>query len=144
MHVCRLASTQLPLASPGGPLVSSSYNLQTGGFHPTESASQGAVAVSWNNHLLCCALCFLRQLVFPRFQRHLWLPLQCSTGSESICFPHKSEQSFAYLCAGWLIPSEVHDLHTRSAGQSITVFTQLLSGAIVTQVSNSPAVMLTT
>lgn len=39
------------------------------------------------------------------------------------------------LCmAGWLIPSEVHDLHTRSAGQSITVFTQLLSGAIVTQV----------
>lgn len=36
--------------------------------------------------------------------------------------------------AGWLIPSEVHDLHTRSAGQSITVFTQLLSGAIVTQV----------
>lgn len=38
------------------------------------------------------------------------------------------------LHAGWLIPSEVHDLHTRSAGQSITVFTQLLSGAIVTQV----------
>ena len=38
------------------------------------------------------------------------------------------------LRAGWLVPSEVHDLNTRSAGQSITVFTQLLSGAIVTQV----------
>ena len=38
------------------------------------------------------------------------------------------------LHAGWLVPSEVHDLNTRSAGQSITVFTQLLSGAIVTQV----------
>lgn len=36
--------------------------------------------------------------------------------------------------AGWLVPSEIHDLNTRSAGQSITVFTQLLSGAIVTQV----------
>lgn len=35
--------------------------------------------------------------------------------------------------AGWLVPSEVHDLNTRSAGQSITVFVQLGSGAIVTQ-----------
>ena len=33
---------------------------------------------------------------------------------------------------GWLIPSEIHDLNTRSAGQSITVFTQLMSGAVVT------------
>ncbi|BDA50848.1 Sugar transport protein MST4 [Coccomyxa sp. Obi] len=41
---------------------------------------------------------------------------------------------FSWGPIGWLIPSEVHDLHTRSAGQSITVFTQLLSGAIVTQV----------
>lgn len=30
------------------------------------------------------------------------------------------------------MPSEIHDLNTRSAGQSITVFTQLCSGAIVT------------
>ena len=36
--------------------------------------------------------------------------------------------------AGWLVPSEIHDLNTRSAGQSITVFTQLISGAVVTQV----------
>ena len=34
------------------------------------------------------------------------------------------------------MPSEVHDLNTRSAGQSITVFTQLCSGAIVTQVGS--------
>ena len=29
---------------------------------------------------------------------------------------------------GWLVPSEIHDLNTRSAGQSVTVFTQLMSG----------------
>ncbi|KAK9807820.1 hypothetical protein WJX72_010227 [[Myrmecia] bisecta] len=34
---------------------------------------------------------------------------------------------------GWLVPSEVQPLGTRSAGQSITVTTQLLSGAIVGQ-----------
>lgn len=33
----------------------------------------------------------------------------------------------------WLIPAEIHDINTRSAGQSITVFTQLISGAVVTQ-----------
>ena len=41
---------------------------------------------------------------------------------------------FGWGPIGWLVPSEVHDLNTRSAGQSITVFTQLISGAIVTQV----------
>ena len=41
---------------------------------------------------------------------------------------------FGWGPIGWLVPSEVHDLNTRSAGQSITVFTQLMSGAIVTQV----------
>jgi len=41
---------------------------------------------------------------------------------------------FSWGPIGWLVPSEVHDLNTRSAGQSITVFTQLMSGAIVTQV----------
>ena len=40
---------------------------------------------------------------------------------------------FAWGPIGWLVPSEIHDLNTRSAGQSITVFTQLVSGAIVTQ-----------
>ena len=40
---------------------------------------------------------------------------------------------FAWGPIGWLVPSEIHDLNTRSAGQSITVFTQLISGAIVTQ-----------
>jgi hypothetical protein len=32
-----------------------------------------------------------------------------------------------------LVPSEIQPINTRSAGQSITVFTQLCSGAIVTQ-----------
>ena len=41
---------------------------------------------------------------------------------------------FGWGPIGWLVPSEVLDLNTRSAGQSITVFTQLISGAIVTQV----------
>ncbi|CAL5224738.1 g7471 [Coccomyxa viridis] len=41
---------------------------------------------------------------------------------------------FSWGPIGWLVPSEIHDLNTRSAGQSITVFTQLISGAIVTQV----------
>lgn len=40
---------------------------------------------------------------------------------------------FSWGPIGWLVPSEIHDLNTRSAGQSITVFTQLISGAIVTQ-----------
>ncbi|DBA99607.1 TPA: species-specific tRNA processing, variant 3 [Trebouxia sp. C0006] len=40
---------------------------------------------------------------------------------------------FSWGPVGWLIPSEIHDLNTRSAGQSITVFTQLVSGATVTQ-----------
>ncbi len=40
---------------------------------------------------------------------------------------------FAWGPIGWLIPSEIHDLNTRAAGQSITVFTQLVSGATVTQ-----------
>ena len=40
---------------------------------------------------------------------------------------------FSWGPIGWLLPSEIHDLNTRSAGQSITVFTQLMSGAIVTQ-----------
>ena len=40
---------------------------------------------------------------------------------------------FAWGPIGWLVPSEIHDLNTRSAGQSITVFTQLVSGAVVTQ-----------
>lgn len=40
---------------------------------------------------------------------------------------------FAWGPVGWLVPSEIHDLNTRSAGQSITVFTQLVSGATVTQ-----------
>lgn len=40
---------------------------------------------------------------------------------------------FGWGPIGWLVPSEIHDLNTRSAGQSITVFTQLVSGAIVTQ-----------
>ena len=34
----------------------------------------------------------------------------------------------------WLVPAEIHDINTRAAGQSFTVFTQLLSGAIITQV----------
>lgn len=40
---------------------------------------------------------------------------------------------FGWGPVGWLVPSEIHDLNTRSAGQSITVFTQLVSGATVTQ-----------
>ena len=40
---------------------------------------------------------------------------------------------FSWGPIGWLLPSEIHDLNTRSAGQSITVFTQLMSGAVVTQ-----------
>lgn len=40
---------------------------------------------------------------------------------------------FAWGPVGWLVPSEIHDLNTRSAGQSITVFVQLVSGATVTQ-----------
>ena len=40
---------------------------------------------------------------------------------------------FSWGPIGWLVPSEIHDLNTRSAGQSITVFTQLVSGATVTQ-----------
>ncbi len=43
---------------------------------------------------------------------------------------------FAWGPIGWLIPSEIHDLNTRAAGQSITVFTQLVSGATVTQSEN--------
>ena len=43
---------------------------------------------------------------------------------------------FAWGPVGWLVPSEIHDLNTRSAGQSITVFTQLVSGATVTQSEN--------
>lgn len=42
---------------------------------------------------------------------------------------------FSWGPIGWLLPSEIHDLNTRSAGQSITVFTQLMSGAVVTQSS---------
>ncbi|KAK9863514.1 hypothetical protein WJX84_008375, partial [Apatococcus fuscideae] len=34
----------------------------------------------------------------------------------------------------WLVPAEIHDINTRAAGQSFTVFTQLISGAIITQV----------
>jgi len=43
--------------------------------------------------------------------------------------------SFGYAWGplGWLVPSEIQPLNTRSAGQSITVFTQLVSGATVTQ-----------
>ncbi len=44
---------------------------------------------------------------------------------------------FAWGPIGWLIPSEIHDLNTRAAGQSITVFTQLVSGATVTQSEQS-------
>ena len=44
---------------------------------------------------------------------------------------------FAWGPIGWLVPSEIHDLNTRSAGQSITVFTQLVSGATVTQSTSS-------
>ena len=40
---------------------------------------------------------------------------------------------FSWGPVGWLVPSEIHDLNTRSAGQSITVFVQLVSGATVTQ-----------
>ncbi len=47
---------------------------------------------------------------------------------------------FSWGPVGWLIPSEIHDLNTRSAGQSITVFTQLVSGATVTQ--STPASLL--
>ena len=53
----------------------------------------------------------------------LWLQI----GLYSISF------GFAWGPIGWLVPSEIHDLNTRSAGQSITVFTQLVSGATVTQ-----------
>ena len=41
--------------------------------------------------------------------------------------------SAAWGPLGWLVPSEIQPLNTRSAGQSITVFTQLISGATVTQ-----------
>jgi len=34
---------------------------------------------------------------------------------------------------GWLVPSEIQPLNTRSAGQSITTFVQLTSGATVGQ-----------
>ena len=34
---------------------------------------------------------------------------------------------------GWLVPSEIQPLKTRSAGQSITTFVQLTSGAMVGQ-----------
>ena len=44
---------------------------------------------------------------------------------------------FGWGPIGWLIPSEIHDLNTRAAGQSITVFTQLVSGATVTQSEHS-------
>ena len=46
---------------------------------------------------------------------------------------------FSWGPVGWLIPSEIHDLNTRAAGQSITVFTQLVSGATVTQSESSSA-----
>lgn len=34
---------------------------------------------------------------------------------------------------GWLVPSEIQPLNTRSAGQSITTFAQLTGGATVGQ-----------
>lgn len=34
---------------------------------------------------------------------------------------------------GWLVPSEIQPLNTRSAGQSITTFVQLTGGATVGQ-----------
>ena len=34
---------------------------------------------------------------------------------------------------GWLVPSEIQPLNTRSAGQSITTFVQLMGGATVGQ-----------
>ncbi|CAK0787907.1 hypothetical protein CVIRNUC_011129 [Coccomyxa viridis] len=62
------------------------------------------------------------------------LPESASVASIVLISVYSISFGFSWGPIGWLVPSEVHDLNTRSAGQSITVFTQLLSGAIVTQV----------
>jgi sugar porter (SP) family MFS transporter len=63
-----------------------------------------------------------------------YLPYGASIGSIVLIGLYSLSFGWGWGPIGWLIPSEVHDLNTRSAGQSITVFTQLLSGAIVTEV----------
>ncbi|KAL3154027.1 species-specific tRNA processing, variant 2 [Trebouxia sp. C0010 RCD-2024] len=61
------------------------------------------------------------------------LPLAASVVSIVLVGLYSIAFGFSWGPIGWLLPSEIHDLNTRSAGQSITVFTQLMSGAVVTQ-----------
>ena len=65
-----------------------------------------------------------------------WLVVYVLLPTSHVCLQiglYSISFGFAWGPIGWLVPSEIHDLNTRSAGQSITVFTQLVSGAIVTQ-----------
>ncbi|KAL0036126.1 hypothetical protein WJX79_004397 [Trebouxia sp. C0005] len=61
------------------------------------------------------------------------LPYGASIASIVLIGLYSISFGFSWGPVGWLVPSEIHDLNTRSAGQSITVFTQLVSGATVTQ-----------
>ena len=70
------------------------------------------------------ALCLVRLQFIPQGPSIGMLVLICIF---SISF------GYAWGPLGWLVPSEIQPLNTRSAGQSITVFTQLVSGATVTQ-----------
>eukprot|EP00891_Asterochloris_glomerata_P007570 jgi/Astpho2/7570/Aster-02476 len=60
------------------------------------------------------------------------LPYGASIASVVLIGLYSTSFGWGWGPIGWLIPSEIHDLNTRSAGQSITVFTQLMSGAVVT------------
>ena len=76
---------------------------------------------------LCCSMYCAENVSLQHVCCFSTTKLVVQIGLYSIAF------GFSWGPIGWLLPSEIHDLNTRSAGQSITVFTQLMSGAVVTQ-----------
>ncbi|EIE26164.1 general substrate transporter [Coccomyxa subellipsoidea C-169] len=99
------------------------------------TASVGRRSLLISGSLLGLAADFAVAIVFAlSYSGGPYLPTGASIAAIVLISLYSISFGFSWGPIGWLIPSEVHDLHTRSAGQSITVFTQLLSGAIVTQV----------
>lgn len=61
------------------------------------------------------------------------LPTAMGSGSVALICIYISSFAWSYGPLGWLIPSEIYPLETRSAGQSITVSTNLLFTFLIAQ-----------